>query len=300
MPLSSLLARLLVLACCSSLAAGVKLTLAPYGSECLTEVANEDGDIVSGSFVGSASGGVRDGMFAPRIFFDLVANHEDGARLFELRGQQDGRFEFTAPAAGRVVICLRSYGRTATEVLYHSTVGPPEEPHDRLTGDELEPLRWRIQALRMTRASLWGRPRARPCWAAVSLLPQPRASARRTRPSPAALTRALCLPPSPSLSVSALSAVRSVLEEQHYQRSRDGVRGALDESTARRSATWSAVEAAGLLGVGVAQVVLLKRVFDGGGGGGGWGGGGSPRASPRSPGLGGTAGAFSRSAASMV
>lgn len=96
-------------------------------------------------------------------------------------------------------------------MLYHSSVGHKLVEHDKLTTDELEPVRGRVEEMRAT--------------------------------------------------------LRNVLEEQTYQRARDALHLALNVSTGRRSVVWALIEAAGMIGVSIAQVFVIKQLFKDSGGG---------------------------------
>lgn len=151
------------------LSAALKLKLEPYATECVNEVASYEGDRVcvsrppcasgapqltppprsTGSFVGSATGAYR--YF--RNFFDLEIKLEDGTSLFAVRNRQDAKFDFIMPRAGRFTACMRNYGRQPAEVTYSSYIGH-KVYHDKLTQDEITPVRDAVFKLRQSLRSV--------------------------------------------------------------------------------------------------------------------------------------------------
>ena len=58
-------------------------------------------------------------------------------------------------------------------------------------------------------------------------------------------------------------SLRSVLEEQRYQESRDKALLAVNVSSSKRTVFWAVMESLVLVTVSVGQVYLLKRMFEG-------------------------------------
>ena len=57
--------------------------------------------------------------------------------------------------------------------------------------------------------------------------------------------------------------MRQLLEEQKYQGVRDNVHIATNTSTGRRAVFYAVLEAIALVGISAAQVLMVKRLFEG-------------------------------------